>query len=323
MVRPVSLCLPVLLTLVAQAQAPVISFNKTHHDFGKVDADRKASYRFKATNTGKAPLQIHRTDASCGCTSTVVGKWYLPPGESTDVEVVFDPRAFRGHVRKSLQVVSSDPVTPSATLTFEAEVVSEITPSTTALFFPDVSRLGTRKATVRLRSGNGRPVQVTETRSPGAPYLSAAVRAEGLDAIVDVTIDGRRLPPGQASGLDILTLRTNSERVPQIPLDVQWEVKPAVTATPDRLAWVEAAGKPLSAKVVLTSPDGKPFRVMGARPSRSEIGVLGLQATAAARQELTVNFQVSKAGMYQETLVLQLDHPEQTELRLRVSAVLR
>lgn len=320
---PARLCLPVLMAVVAQAQAPVISFNKTHHDFGKVDADRKVSYRFKVTNTGKAPLQIHRTDPSCGCTSTVVGKWYLTPGESTDVEVVFDAKSFRGLVRKSLQVVSNDPVNPSAALTFEAEVVSEITPSTTALFFQDLSRQALRKSTVRLVSGNGKPVQIKETKIPGAPYLSTSVHAEGNDAVVEVQMDGRKIPAGQTSGLDIITLRTTSSRVPQIPLDIQWEVKPAVTASPDRLAWVESAGKPLSAKLVVVSADGKPFRVMGAKPSRGEIQVMGLQAQAAPRQELTVHFQVTRSGMYQETLVLQLDHPEQPELRVRVSAVLR
>ena len=91
------------------AQAPVISFDKTHYDFGRITPDRKVAAKYRVTNTGNAYLSITQVRPSCGCTSTVLGKRSLAPGESTEVEANFDPHGFRGKVHKSIQVVSDDP----------------------------------------------------------------------------------------------------------------------------------------------------------------------------------------------------------------------
>ena len=43
---------------ICLAQGPAITFEKLHHDFGKISPDRKISYRFKVTNTGGADLTL-------------------------------------------------------------------------------------------------------------------------------------------------------------------------------------------------------------------------------------------------------------------------
>jgi hypothetical protein len=309
---------------VAQAPKPVLSFTKAHHDFGKISVDRKVSYRFKATNTGGAPLQIKQVVPSCGCTYTLVGQWYLKPGESTEIEATFNPAGMRGMVRKSMQILSDDPVNSTITLSFEAEVIQEIMPSTTALFFDEVLRNTPQKATVRLESGNGQPVQVLDAKAPGAPYLSATFRSEGQDVVVEVLLDGRKVPSKHFSGVDVLGIRTNSERMPIIYINVQWALRPSVTAMPARLAWVEAAGKELRATLILKHADGKPFRVLSSQPTHPSIRVEGSGKAAAAQQELIVTLSAqAKAGSYNERVVLTLDDPDQPELEIRVSAVLR
>jgi hypothetical protein len=47
------------------AQAPVISFDKVHHDFGRIPPDRKVSAKYKVTNTGNAFLSITQVRPSC------------------------------------------------------------------------------------------------------------------------------------------------------------------------------------------------------------------------------------------------------------------
>lgn len=317
------LLVPALAQAQAPAAAPVISFAKFHHDFGKVDGDRKVSYRFKVTNTGKGPLQIKQVVPSCGCTFSVPGKWYLVPGDSSEIEVSFDPKGFRGHVRKSVQVISDDPANPATTLTFEAEVVYDINPSTTAVFFPQTPRNTPKKATIRLGSGNGKPVQLTEIRQIAAPYLSTSWRQEGNDALVDITFDGRKVPPQQMRGLDSLILRTTSTRSPQIPVDVQWELQPVVAASPDRLSWVEPAGRPMHAALSLSHASGKAFRITGSQASRKDLAVEGIGQQAAPKHDLRVSFSPTKAGMYSETLTFFTDDPEQPQVQVRISAVIR
>lgn len=305
--------------------APHISFEATHFDFGKIPGDTKVTHRFKVTNIGKAPLNITRLNPSCGCTSTVLGKWTLAPEESTEIEVTFNPAGFRGVSRKSIQVVSDDPVQPNSTLTFQAEVVREIMLSTDSVFFQDVVRTGSRKASVKLTTGNDRPVKVLEVRAPGAPYLSLATRPEGNDAWVDITLDGSGIPAGKQVGLDRVAVRTGNPRVPNLQIDVQWELRASVVADPIRVAWAgETAGKELRSPVSLKQVDNKPFRILSAKPSSPLITLDGLDKAPAARHDLEVVFSATaRPGMYNEKITLTLDDPNQPTLELRVSAQLR
>jgi hypothetical protein len=302
---------------------PAITFSKTHHDFGKLSGERKVTYRFKVTNTGQAYLNITKLIPSCGCTSSNVGKWSLAPGESTEIEVGFDPRGFRGAVRKSLQIVSNDPANPSALLTFEADVVQEIMPSTNVLFFVDMARSGSKKSEVKLQSGNGAPVQIKDVKTPGAPYLTATWKSRGNDALVEVVMDARKVPVGQMTGVDNLTVQTANPRFPLIPITVQWEIKPSVTATPERVAWVEKSGTALAKPVVLSQVNGKAFRIKGVKPSREDIIVEGVGPNAASSHNLNILFKAKNAGLYNEVVTVFLDDPDQPELKIRVSAVLR
>ena len=317
--------LVLLAPVVCLAQAaPHISFEASHFDFGKISADTKVSHRFKVTNTGQAPLNITRLNPSCGCTSTVLGKWTLAPGESTDIEVTFNPAGFRGLSRKSIQVVSDDPASPTSTLTFEADVVREIMPSTDSVFFQDLVRSVPRKISVKLTSGTERPVELTDAKAPGAPYLATALRQEGKDAWVDITLDGRKIPAGRQLGADAVIVRTTNPKVPSITLTVQWEMRADVTADPLRVAWSEPAGKPLSSKVLLKQVDGKPFRILSWKSTNPALSVTGSDQPAASRHEIEVVLSAdARPGLYTEKVLLTLDDPNQPQLELRVSASLR
>ena len=317
--------LVLLAPVVCLAQAaPHINFEASHFDFGKISADTKVSHRFKVTNTGQAPLNITRLNPSCGCTSTVLGKWTLAPGESTDIEVTFNPAGFRGLSRKSIQVVSDDPASPTSTLTFEADVVREIMPSTDSVFFQDLVRSVPRKISVKLTSGTERPVELTDAKAPGAPYLATALRRDGKDAWVDITLDGRKIPAGRQLGADAVIVRTTNPKVPSITLTVQWEMRADVTADPLRVAWSEPAGKPLSSKVLLKQVDGKPFRILSWKSTNPALSVTGSDQPAASRHEIEVVLSAdARPGLYTEKVLLTLDDPNQPQLELRVSASLR
>lgn len=313
-----------IVPVVCIAQAPVITFEKNHHDFGKIGADRKVSFRYKVTNSGQATLNITRLKPACGCTSTILGKWSLAPGESTEVEASFDPKGFRGSMRRTIEVISDDPANGTVTLSFEADVVQEIIPSTTTVFFYDLSRTTTKKATVRLTSGNGLQVQVKETKSPGAPYLSATVKNEGNDAILDIELDGRQISSGKQRDVGSLTVVTTSEKVPILTIKAQWEMKASVISTPERIAWVEPSGKELRSPISLKQIDEKAFRIINTKSSSHLIKIEGSGKVGSPQQDLQVVLTPSaRPGVYNESVILFLNDPDQPELTLRVSAVLR
>jgi len=316
-----SLMVPVLC---CAQQAPVIAFDHIHFDFGRIGGEGKATHRFKVTNKGTGQLNISRLNPSCGCTSTVIGQWTLEPGQSTEIEATFNPAGMRGQVHKSIQVVCNDPATPTTTLTFEAEVLREINPSTEAVFLQDVIRGVPQKRSIKLASGNGKPVRPEGIKTPGAPWLSATVRPEGNDAWVDIVLDGKAIPAGRMMGTDAVVVQTGNPRIPNINLTVQWELHAAIVAEPIRLAWVEPAGRELRAKVVLKQVDGKPFRVLSAKTTHPSFTVEGVDKAAAAQHAFQVVLAAAaKAGYYTEKVVFTTDSPDQPEIELRVSAALR
>ena len=73
-----------------QANAPVMNFDKSSYDFGKITRGDKVTYNFKFTNTGKSPLIITSAVASCGCTTPNWPKTPITPGQSGQITVVFN-----------------------------------------------------------------------------------------------------------------------------------------------------------------------------------------------------------------------------------------
>jgi len=69
--------------------APVMTFEKKFVDFGEVKKGEKRQTVFKFTNTGNAPLEIDLISA-CDCTTTDYPRLPVMPGESGEIDVVFD-----------------------------------------------------------------------------------------------------------------------------------------------------------------------------------------------------------------------------------------
>ncbi|MDP5231830.1 MAG: DUF1573 domain-containing protein [Cellulophaga sp.] len=69
---------------------PVMSFDKTEHDFGTISANAAQETLFKFTNTGNAPLVITSATSTCGCTVPEVPKAPIAPGESGELLVKFN-----------------------------------------------------------------------------------------------------------------------------------------------------------------------------------------------------------------------------------------
>ena len=319
-----SLCM-IPAVCFSQAPAPQIHFENTHHDFGRLSEDQKVSHRYKVTNRGSALLQIKEIIPSCGCSYSVPGQWQLAPGEETFIEVQFDPEGMTGNVRQSLTVNSNDLNSPSVLLTFEATVIREIMPSASALFFDRVSRSGPPQTkTIRLSSGNGQPVAVSDARAAGAPYLSCSPQKDGNDMVLNVRLDGQQIPKQSNRGVDTLTVRTSSAKAPVLHFHIQWDVIGAIDATPARISWVDAPGKEQRATIRIKHAQGRPFRILEAKASIPQLTVAGLGKNSAAEHQFEVVLSArTNAGGYSELITLSLDDPEQQTLEVPVVIILR
>ena len=96
------------LTMVSFAQKPVITFETKNYEFGKInEEDGNATYVFKFSNTGNAPLVINRVQASCGCTTPTWTKEPIEAGKNGSVTVTYNPSGRPGMFTKTITVYSN------------------------------------------------------------------------------------------------------------------------------------------------------------------------------------------------------------------------
>lgn len=84
-----------------------ISFDRTAHDFGRVESGPLYKTSFKFTNTGKETLYISAADASCGCTVPKWSKDPVKPGQSGEITVEFDSKGRNGEQLKTVTVTTN------------------------------------------------------------------------------------------------------------------------------------------------------------------------------------------------------------------------
>lgn len=135
----VLLLLPWMAGQVASAPAaelgvpvPVVRFERTTHDFGEIPSDGKRDHAWVIRNEGKAPLEIINTFPSCGCTASLIENKAIPPGGSGTLRITFDASGQHGDIRKSIAVVTNDPVRPRVLLTVLAKVLPPVNPRVSA-----------------------------------------------------------------------------------------------------------------------------------------------------------------------------------------------
>ena len=82
-----------------------LAFEDTIHDFGTVKPNTKNTYSFKILNTGKKPLIIKNTSASCGCTTPSKPENPILPSKYDYITVVFEPKpSQKGTIEKTVSV---------------------------------------------------------------------------------------------------------------------------------------------------------------------------------------------------------------------------
>ena len=87
---------------------PVITWDKTTHDFGKITQGEVVEHTFHFTNTGNEPLIITNVQVSCGCT-TPKGwpKDPVMPGGKGELTIAFNSTGKIGMQNKPITIISN------------------------------------------------------------------------------------------------------------------------------------------------------------------------------------------------------------------------
>ena len=103
--------------------APVITFEETVRDFGKVPLNGVVEHEFTFTNTGKEPLVILRCSAPCTCTVPACPRDPIKPGEKGSITVKYTTTNYVHSFNRPF-TISSNAKTPTVTITLRGEITN-------------------------------------------------------------------------------------------------------------------------------------------------------------------------------------------------------
>lgn len=105
-VEPSTVTEPMVETAVATATT-ILTVDRMEHDFGKIPDTAPVETSFVITNDGDEPLLITNAQGSCGCTVPEYPKDPIPPGESRDMKVSFNPTGKEGVNNKTVTITAN------------------------------------------------------------------------------------------------------------------------------------------------------------------------------------------------------------------------
>jgi hypothetical protein len=196
-----------LLTGALRAQAVKLLTPDTI-EFGRVLEGQPVTGVIRLLNTGRAPIQIERIQASCGCTATQSEKMRIEPNDSTAVRYSIRTHGFRGVIRKSITVYfASKDIEPLHTV-IQGTVFTEIEVSPSFIDFQSIPLRAdtTYKELISIQNYSEKPLQIKSVRT--------------TSKFLTVTPPAATVPPGQS-----LTLRVS--------------LRPEKEVTEDADLWIE------------------------------------------------------------------------------------
>jgi hypothetical protein len=119
---------------------PVLTVSEELGDLGKIKPDEKQTHVFTLKNEGGEMLVIERVQAPCGCTATLLSDEEILPGNTTQLEVTFNPRGYEGEVTQSVYIYSNDPEIERKRIAIRADVEHVAAPE--VQLFPNQWELG-------------------------------------------------------------------------------------------------------------------------------------------------------------------------------------
>lgn len=92
---------------IDESKLGAFEFDDVVYNFGEITQGEKVQTTFKFKNVGKADLIISDAKGSCGCTVPIYPKKPIAPGETGEIEVVFDSNGKMGQQNKTVTLIAN------------------------------------------------------------------------------------------------------------------------------------------------------------------------------------------------------------------------
>lgn len=178
-----------LMSTVA-TMAQVITFERTEHDFGKInEADGRVTTIFSFKNEGMDPLVLSNVRASCGCTTPKWTREPIEPGQTGEITVTYNPNGRPGRFQKTITVTSNAKDNATTKLYIKGEVIpkpakpvnqytvqmGELSLKSKSINFGDIKKGGNPSMEIEYASHTDHNLKVELFTRPADTYLISQV----------------------------------------------------------------------------------------------------------------------------------------------------
>lgn len=302
---------------------PIIQFNSTNHDFGRVMEGRVVETEFTFINAGDVPLEIREVRPDCGCTATTNWDHRIEPGQSGVIPVQFKSAGFLGSLAKSVAVFSNDPARSNVVLKLTAQVWKPINVIPALVYFSLTSETQTNETRV-VKITNNDPDEVLTLSPPTSDQRLFRATVKTNQAGQGYELEIGLVPPISGSNTTgTITIPTSSSKVPVLNVSAVAVLQPPVTAVPPQLLLPPG---PLDVRyelsVYIRNHENAPFVASNASVSLTNVQVqldeFQKGRLFRALLHFPAGFQLPPAG--QGELTVQTSHPRVPVLKVPILA---
>lgn len=238
-------------------------FATNSHDFGSVARGAKAEFAFEMTNNFQSDVHIAGVRTSCGCTTPSVenDKRTLKTYEKGAILAHLNSDTHLGQRAATLTVTFDQPTYAEVQLQIKALVHSDVLMEPASLGFGTVERGKAAESHVRIYRANypNWRISALQLADPSLKGEVVELARRGSEVWYDLKVHlSETASPGYIGGHALLT--TNDPGTPQIPVQIEGQVRPDVSISPAALfLGVMKPGEKVTKPLVVRGE--KPFRI--------------------------------------------------------------
>jgi len=243
----------------AIASAPKLTCDSPTFEFGEVEVTQSVEHTFVLKNAGDAAVEITKTEAHCGCTVASLSDKIIPPGSESTLTVSVDLKGQKGHVIKTVDVLSNDPAKPKLTLSMDGMALTSLNIVPDRLLFGRVAQDSTAEKTIELTANRPAVIHVREVTTT-CPNLTTSVETvtDGETYRVHVKLK----PPISGSGINSsITIKTDRTGYESVLIPVLATVVGEIVVSPVEIVLTDIGQTPVNRYVILSPGKTKDFKI--------------------------------------------------------------
>ena len=296
-------------------------FTELSKDFGSVPRGPTLTHNFHIVNNTKSDVNISNVRVSCGCTSTVLEKSYLKPGEETNLIARMDTNRFLGTRTVTIFVQFDQPRLEEVRLWVQANSRNDFAVKPDVLAFGTVKRGTAPTASADVVFYGSSTTKIVDVRGE-SNYMKptfAEVKREGYEVVYRVSVTMSDKTPVGKWYSDIW-VKTDNAAMAQIRVPMTVEIESSLHLSPDVVAVGQLKiGAESERRVILRGV--KPFKITEFGGVDSEVSVHDSATEGKAVHVLSVKVKPGKAGDFSRTVKVKTDLDTDGTIELQINAV--